>query len=116
MKPATARRLPRPLITAALTFTASIASFAATTDTARAAPRSGSFAASLASPLTEPRREIIDGTLWRCEGDRCNAVADGSRAVMTCRKVSKKFGTVSRFSTPDGDLSTEDLSRCNASA
>ncbi len=114
MKSATARPLPHILISGALAFTATLASFAATAAPASAAPRGGSFSASLASPLAESRREIIDGTLWRCEGDRCSALADGSRPVMACRKASKKFGAIARFATPAGDLSAEDLGRCNA--
>ncbi len=115
MKPAIARRLPRTLISAVLALTATFASFALTASPADAAPRGGSFSAALTSPLPGARREIIDGTMWRCEGERCSAAADGSRAVMACRKVSRKFGTVSRFTSPDGDLSAEELGRCNAS-
>jgi hypothetical protein len=79
----------------------------------QAAPREGNIAA-LARPLASPRQKIVGGVLWKCAGGRCAAPSDGSRPVLTCRRVAKAFGPVASFTTPGGTLSNEDLSRCNA--
>ena len=113
MTTAFARMLPRVLIPAVLAMTGTIAGFAATTAPAHAAPSPGVYAVSLASPLPDERREIIDGAVWRCAGDRCSAPADGARAVVICGKVARRFGPVARFAAPQGDLTPEQLARCN---
>ena len=115
MTTAVSRTLPRTLITAALALAGTIASFAATTTPARAAPASA-YVAMLTTPLAAPRREIIDGVIWRCEGDRCAAPADGARAQTLCVKVARKFGPVASFATPQGALSAEQLTRCNGAS
>ena len=120
MTTAFARMLPRAftrtMIAAGLALTGTIASFTATTAPAHAAPSAGAYAVSLASPLPTARREIIDGAIWRCEGDRCSATADGARAAAVCGKVARKFGQVAKFATPQGELTPEQLTRCNAAA
>lgn len=80
--------------------------------TAQAAPRSGAFA-SLVTPLLQPKQEIVSGVLWKCDGERCAAASDGSRPLLVCQRVAKAFGQVARFSTPAGELSSDDISRCN---
>jgi hypothetical protein len=80
--------------------------------TAEAAPRGGAFA-SLVTPLLQPKQEIVSGVLWKCDGERCAAASDGSRPLLVCQRVAKAFGQVARFSTPAGELSSEDISRCN---
>ena len=112
MTTAIARSLPRTLITAALAIAGTLASFSITTAPARAAP-AGAYAAVLTAPLATPRREIVDGAIWRCEGDRCSAPADGERAQTVCAKVARKFGPLTSFATPQGTLGAEQLTRCN---
>ena len=73
-----------------------------TTAPAHAAAARGAYAVQLARALPEARREIIDGAIWRCEGDRCSAPADGARAVAVCGKVARRFGPVARFAAPAG--------------
>jgi hypothetical protein len=80
--------------------------------TAQAAPR-GSYVAALAAPLAEPRQVIVDGVLWKCAGERCTAPSEGARPLLVCQHLVKTFGPVSRFTTPSGELSREELSRCN---
>lgn len=80
-----------------------------------AAPRAG-YGAALAMPLPAPRQEIVGGLLWKCAGGQCAAPADGSRPVMVCQRIARTFGTVTRFTSPAGELSGEDLSRCNTPA
>jgi hypothetical protein len=84
-----------------------------TTAPVEAAPSAGAYIATLAAPLAAPRREIIEGATWRCEGDRCAAPANGGRAMAVCGKVARKFGTITRFTSPQGELSAEQLARCN---
>lgn len=79
---------------------------------AHAAPRA-SYVATLAAPLSEPRQDVLDGALWKCVGDRCSAAAEGSRPVLVCGRVARKFGEVARFTAPEGDLAPEALARCN---
>lgn len=78
-----------------------------------AAPSAG-YSAVLTTPAAAPRQEIVAGVLWKCAGDRCAAPGGGSRAVLVCQRVAKTFGPLARFTAPGGDLSNEDLSRCNA--
>ncbi len=108
----TRRKLPHSLIAFAMALTGTIASFSATT--AHAAAQRNSYSAALAAPLSAPRREIIGGMLWKCEADRCTATGEGSRTVLLCQRVAKKFGTVARFTAPQGDISSDELNRCNS--
>lgn len=110
------RMLPRVLIPAALALTGTIAGFAATAMPTRAAAPAAAYAVSLATPLPAARREIIDGTIWRCEGDRCSAPADGARPAAICGKVARRFGQVTRFASPQGELGADQLARCNGAA
>ena len=112
MTTAVSRMLPRALTSATLALAASLAGLSIP---AGAAP-AGAYAAVLATPVAAPRREILDGAIWRCEGDRCTAPADGARAQSICIKVARKFGPVSSFATPQGPLSAEQLTRCNAAS
>ena len=107
------RTLSRNLVLAGLALAGTLASFTATTSPAYAAER-GAYIASLTAPLDAPRRQILDGAVWRCEGTTCSAPADGGRAVLACNRVARTFGEVARFETPRGELAAEDLVRCNS--
>ena len=109
MTTAGSRSRPRAMIAAALAFAATLAGQSIT---AEAAP-AGAYAAVLTTPIAAPRREILDGVIWRCEGTRCAAPADGARAQAVCAKVARRFGPVASFATPQGALSAEQLTRCN---
>jgi hypothetical protein len=82
---------------------------------ARAAP-TGSYVAELAAPLETPRQEIVGGRLWKCAGDRCAAPPDGTRPILVCQRVATVFGKLVRFASPAGELSSEELSRCNGAS
>ena len=114
MTTVTAPRMSRSPIAAALAMACTLATFAVTAEPATAAPRGGAYAAVLASPLPQPRSAIVDGVVWRCQGDRCAAPADGGRVQTVCSKVSRRFGELARFATPQGDLAAAELARCNA--
>jgi hypothetical protein len=81
---------------------------------AQAAP-GGSYTAALTTPLAAPRQDVLSGLLWKCAGAQCAAPADGSRPVLVCQRVARTFGPVSRFTAPAGELSSDELIRCNAS-
>jgi hypothetical protein len=107
------RPLSRTLFAAALAVTGTIASFGATTTTAQAA---GAYTAKLEAPLSEQRREVLAGSAWRCAGDTCTGTDNGSAPVNNCARVARTFGKVTSFATPRGELSAEQLEKCNAKA
>lgn len=80
---------------------------------AQAAPRDGTYSAALTNPLAAPRQRIVDGVLWKCTTAQCSGTAEGSRPVLVCQRIARTFGAVSRFTTPTGELSGEELARCN---
>ena len=104
----------RTLLAASLALVATIASFGVTTSPAHAQGASRGNVASLATKLDGVRRVIINETLWSCAGDQCSAQTDGSRPATSCARLVKKIGPVTRFATASGELSAEDLQRCNA--
>lgn len=116
MTTVTQRALPRTLLVAGLAFAGTIASFGITTAPAHAQAPAKGYSVSLASAVSAPRREVINGVLWNCSGDQCSGPIDGARPANTCAHVVKKFGAITRFATPKGELSAEDLQRCNAAA
>lgn len=111
------RAFPRTLVAASLAVAATIATFGMTTSQAHAqAPAAKAYTASLATALDTPQREVINGVLWNCAGDSCKGPVDGGRAGKTCASVAKKFGPLTRFATPKGELTAEELQRCNGAA
>ena len=103
----------RGLASAALAAGLALAAATGLAAPAQAAPHAGVYALVLASPLAEPRQEIVDGVLWKCAGEQCSAPAQGGRAVLTCGRVARKIGAVARFTAPEGALTAEELARCN---
>ena len=106
--------LSRTLLAAGLAIAGTLASFAATTPPADAAATR--YSAKLTAAVEAPARKVVNGVLWNCAGDACSGPVDGARAISTCVKVVKAFGQVSSFAGPKGELSAEDLQRCNAAA
>lgn len=106
--------MPRFALAAGLALFGTIASFGATVTPAKA--NTGTNAATLATSVETPVKKVINGVLWKCNAAFCVGQQDGSRPVKTCRQVVKTFGTVTKFATPKGELSAEDLQRCNAAA
>ena len=107
------RAIPRVLSIASVSIASAFAGLAMAPAVA-AAPYQSGYSAALASPLAAPKRQILNGVLWRCEGDACAGAADGSRPVLACQRVVDAFGPVARFAGPKGELSADDLARCNA--
>jgi hypothetical protein len=106
--------LTRTLLAAGLAVAGTFASFTLTTTPAQAA--SAGYSAKLSAALAAPKQKVVNGVVWSCTGDSCAGPVDGARAVNTCVQVVKSFGKVSSFAGPKGELSAEDLQRCNAAA
>ena len=112
MTTAIVRSMARALIIAAPAIAGTFTGFTFSIASAHASA-TGAYAAVLAAPVASPRREIVDGAIWRCERDRCSAPADGARPQTVCAKVARKFGPVISFATPQITLSAEQVARCN---
>jgi hypothetical protein len=106
--------LSRTLLAAGLAVVGTFASFAATTTPAQAG--AAGYTAKLSTALSAPKQKVVNGVVWSCTGDSCSGPVDGARALNTCFQVVKNFGQVSSFATPKGELSAEELQRCNAAA
>ncbi len=106
----------RTLLAAGLAIVGTVSSFGVTTSPAHAQGASLGNVASLATPLETSRKIVINETLWKCAGDVCKSAVENSRPANTCIRLVKKIGPVTSFATPRGELSAEDLQRCNAAA
>lgn len=80
---------------------------------AQAVAASEGYSARLAAPLAAPKQTIINEALWKCAGDACTAPGGGSRPVLVCQQVARKFGEVAAFTSPMGTMSAEELAKCN---
>ncbi len=94
------------------TFALAGAMLALTPAQVSAAP--GGYNATLQQALAAPKQGILGDVLWKCAGDNCTAANAGSRPVVMCQRVAKKFGTVARFTAAGAELSADDLTKCNA--
>ena len=101
----------RQLAPAVLALVGTIAGFTATATPSHAA--GGYYSVTLATALDAPKRLIEHGVSWSCTGSECSAARDTSRPAMVCARISQKVGTIARFATPEGELSAEELARCN---
>ncbi|MFC3100543.1 CC_3452 family protein [Altererythrobacter lauratis] len=70
------------------------------------------YVAELASPAASAT-VVAGGLVWRCEGTRCTAPVNGTRALRACREVNRKMGQVVRFEAEGTELAEADLARCN---
>lgn len=71
------------------------------------------YRAELASPLAEPRREILNGVIWSCSDNSCTGTKGGSRAELECARLAQKVGHISAFAKGDAALDESALARCN---
>jgi hypothetical protein len=68
--------------------------------------------AKLATPVAEKAQVIANSVVWTCEGDTCTAQLTRALTARVCGELAKEVGQV----TAMGDLSAEDLARCNQRA
>ena len=71
------------------------------------------WSATLRDALPQPRHEIVNSVVWSCNGTQCTAPAQDSRPAIVCRKVVQKFGPLTRFTSPAGELDADALAKCN---
>jgi len=114
MNTAISSTLSRSFLAAALAFAGTVVSFSATTSTAHAG--TNHYNAKLTAAIAAPQDKVVNDVVWKCAGDSCSGAIDGSRAINTCAKVVKAFGKVQSFTGPKGELSADDLARCNAAS
>jgi hypothetical protein len=107
------RPLSRTIFAAGLAVIGTIGSFAATTAPAQAG---GTYRATLSAPVDAPRQEVLGTALWKCDGDACRSGSDDSSPVNACTRVAREFGAVASFATSKGELTPEQLEKCNARA
>ena len=69
--------------------------------------------AEFASPFSTPTEIIVDGRMWSCVGSACTSPSSDPRPAVACRKLARKLGPVTRFTTPQGDLGADGLATCN---
>jgi hypothetical protein len=105
----------RPLSGALLAFTLSAATLLGpfALAPANAAAGTGYYRATLAAPLAEPRKEILSGVVWNCDGAECGGTKSGSRAVIVCGRLAGKLGEVASFSYGRDTLDAGELATCN---
>jgi hypothetical protein len=80
---------------------------------AEAAPHAAYYQATLASALTAPRKEILDGVVWNCVAASCMGTQSGSRAVIVCGRLAHKVGAIASFSAAGDALGADELAACN---
>jgi hypothetical protein len=73
------------------------------------------YRANLASPLAEPKKEILEGVVWSCAGDSCAGTRSGSRPVIVCGRLAHHIGEVTSFSAAGDALDADEIAACNES-
>lgn len=86
---------------------------AAVVSGAPAQAQTAGMRAEFAAPFERATEVIIDGRIWSCEGNACTSRGDDPRPAVTCRKLARKTGTVTRFITPQAELDAAGLATCN---
>ncbi len=74
----------------------------------------------LAAPLVKAIDPVIDGRIWHCEGDACQAnPMPGSRAQSLqreCEAAARTIGAFQTYQTGPEELAADKLARCNTQA
>lgn len=104
----------RSLLAAGLALAGTVLSFSVTATPAQAG--ANGYSAKLTAALEAPKSKVINGVIWKCDGDACRGAVDGSAPRNVCVKIAKNFGPLASFTGPKGEFSAEDLQRCNAAA
>ena len=80
----------------------------------------GAFAADkaearLAAAVSAPRKVIIDGRLWSCEGEKCTAGSQGKNQPITreCARAAKVLGPVVAYRQGERSLDEAGIMACN---
>ena len=78
-----------------------------------AAAQATEMRAEFATPFAQASEVVIDGRMWSCNGTACTARGDDPRPAVACRKLARKVGAITRFTTPQSDLNEAGLATCN---
>lgn len=72
----------------------------------------------MAAPVAQSGSVRAMATTWNCTGTVCTGPEINGRfgEARACREVAKAVGAVSAFAGPKGELSADDLAKCNKSA
>lgn len=71
------------------------------------------YSVTLTNALAAPRELVVGDILWHCGGTSCSAPRDTSRPAITCARLVKAVGPVTRFAMPNAELAGDDLAKCN---
>lgn len=75
------------------------------------------FVASLEQPKEERVEFIANKAIWVCEGEVCSAELDRRKpTVRSCKEVAEEIGRLAAFASERGELSEDQLQRCNEAA
>ena len=69
--------------------------------------------AELATLQPANRELVIDGRMWTCSANACTAPGGDPRPAVACRKLARKLGPVTRFTTRQVELDEAGLAACN---
>jgi hypothetical protein len=73
--------------------------------------------AQLQAPVAAPFEKIVDGRIWRCEGQSCvGATSVGARqpVLRECKRAAKALGSFVSYKSGSRQLDGEDAKACNA--
>ena len=72
----------------------------------------------LAAPVAQDGSVKALATTWNCTGTACTGPEINGRFgdARGCREIAKVTGTVAAYATAKGELSADDLAKCNKSA
>lgn len=74
--------------------------------------------ATLAAPLAAPLRVTSSAATWSCTGATCTGPASNARLgdARACRELVKAAGAAATYTGTRGEMSADDLARCNKAA
>ena len=73
--------------------------------------------AQLQTPVSAPVEKIVDGRIWRCEGQSCvGATSVGARqpVLRECKRAAKALGSFVSYKSGSRQLTGDDAKACNA--
>ncbi len=87
---------------------------------AGAGAASADVEATLAAPLPAPVATIIDGRVWRCEGEACRgmdtAAMDSQPEARACARAAAELGAFTAYAADGASLPADKLAACNKRA
>ncbi len=71
--------------------------------------------ARLAAAVSAPRKVIIDGRLWSCEGEKCTAGSQGKNQPIgrECSRAAKVLGPIVAYTQGEKTLGAAEITACN---